>query len=338
MNDANVRVGIFAASSPVPEIELAAGLEHLRAGGFEPVVHAQVPKRHFTFAGSDDERAAAICDFAYDDSIDVLWAARGGYGAGRLLPILDRLTAHRGAPPPKGKLIVGYSDVTVLHEYARSRWGWSTLHAPMPSASGFPRLDVMEWRAIVAYVRGRPADPPWAHATLRWLTAPPAGDIEAELIGGNLALWSSLAGTPYAQPARGKILFLEDTDEPFYRIDRMMTQLAQSGALDGAAAIVLGDFTQCRDESAQCLADAATGTKRPLRKTYEQPEAWQHIFADLGHHLGVPVAQGLPVGHGPHYAPLPLGARYALTTNGQLSLVEWDWVMFSHSWGTDRHR
>src|SRR4051794_2245356 len=117
-----LRVGIFAASSPVPEIEFAAGIDHLRASGFEPVVHAQVPKQHFTFAGPDEERAGAIYEYATDPSIDVLWAARGGYGAGRLLPILDRLTAERGVPPQR-KLLVGYSDVTVLHEYARTRWG-----------------------------------------------------------------------------------------------------------------------------------------------------------------------------------------------------------------------
>src|SRR5437762_13713141 len=100
-----IRVGIFAASSIVPRIEFEIGIEHLRASGFEPTIAPQVLKHHFTFAGNDDERAAAIFDFAHDPKIDVLWAARGGYGAGRLLPILEELTAKRGKPPKK--LLIG---------------------------------------------------------------------------------------------------------------------------------------------------------------------------------------------------------------------------------------
>jgi muramoyltetrapeptide carboxypeptidase len=196
----------------------------------------------------------------------------------------------------------------------------------MPAASNFATLDPREWQAIVDYIHKRPASPPWVDATLNWLTPPPAHDVHARLIGGNLSLWASLAGTPYAHPGRGKIVFLEDVDEAYYRIDRMMTQLAQSGAFQGAEAIVLGDFTNCHDEDNQCLADPQTGRKKPLRPVFQQGEAWQHIFAEVGSRTGVPIATGLPVGHGPHYAPLPLGARYALTTTGKLSLTDWDWL------------
>ena len=320
-----VPVGIFAASSVVPKHEFDAGLEHLRKHGFDPRVEAQVSSEHFLFPGADDARAEAIYRLARDPGVQVLWAARGGYGAGRLLPLLDKLTAERGAPPQK-KLLVGYSDVTVLHEFVRARWGWSTLHAPMPAASNFAQIDPREWQAIVDYVKAKPATPPWLDTTLRWMNRPPAATVRAELIGGNLSLWSALAGTRFAQAGAGKIIFLEDVDEPFYRIDRMMVQLEQSRALDGAAAVVLGDFTSCRDENNQCLADPRTGEKKPLRKIFEQDEAFEHIFTELGRRLDVPIAIGLPVGHGPHYAPLPLGARYELTTQGKLRLLEWDWL------------
>src|SRR5262245_39079102 len=128
-SEAAVPVGIFAASSIVPQIELAAGIEHLKKYGFDPRIQAQVSAHHFMFPGDDEARAGAIYDLALDPSIPILWAARGGYGAGRLLPVLDRLTRERGVPPQK-KLLIGYSDVTVLHQFARNRWGWSTLHAP----------------------------------------------------------------------------------------------------------------------------------------------------------------------------------------------------------------
>jgi muramoyltetrapeptide carboxypeptidase len=262
---------------------------------------------------------------AVDPAIPVLWAARGGYGAGRTLPWLEKLTKERGAPKQK-KLLVGYSDVTMLHEFVRSRWGWSTLHAPMPAASNFSNLDPREWQAIVDYVNGKPATPPWLDTTLRWMNRPPHQTIRAELIGGNLSLWAAHAGTRFAQAGEGRIIFLEDVDEPFYRIDRMMVQLEQSGMLDGAAAVVLGDFTNCRDEDNQCLADRASGAKKPLRKVFQQDEAFEHIFTELGERIDVPIATGLPVGHGPHYAPLPLGARYELTADGKLKLLEWDWL------------
>jgi muramoyltetrapeptide carboxypeptidase LdcA involved in peptidoglycan recycling len=89
---------------------------------------------------------------------------------------------------------------------------------------------------------------------------------------------------------------------------------------------VLGDFTNCKDEDNQCLADRATGAKKPLRKVFQQDEAFEHIFTELGKRIDVPIATGLPVGHGPHFAPLPLGAQYELTTDGRLKLLEWDWL------------
>src|SRR5207244_5093163 len=128
-----MRVGIVAASSQVPAVEFEAGVRHLKEFGFEPVVHEQVSARHFIFPGTDEERARGFFEYAKDPGISIVWMARGGYGAQRILPLLDELTAKQGKPAKK--LLVGYSDVTVLHEYVRTRWGWSTLHAPMPAAS-----------------------------------------------------------------------------------------------------------------------------------------------------------------------------------------------------------
>jgi muramoyltetrapeptide carboxypeptidase len=332
----NPRIGIVAASSVVPRAEFEAGVAHLRDNGFDVRVHPQVLQQHFTFAGTDELRAGSLFDFARDPSLDVMWLARGGYGATRLLPMLDELTAGRGRPPHK--LLVGYSDVTVLHEYVRARWKWSTLHAPMPAASNFSKLRPAEWDAIVACVRGQRPRFAWEATTLTFITRAPSGSIEAELIGGNLALWAAVAGTPYASSGDGKLLFFEDTGEKPYRLDRMVTQLVQSGAFDGAVGIILGNFTDCEDEDTLCLEPLPDGAdprtlfdnlqqrrKISLRRVYTLDEAIQEIFGTLGQRLGIPVAKGLPVGHGPNFSPLPLGARFRITETGQLSLIEWGW-------------
>ncbi|HEX3359163.1 MAG TPA: LD-carboxypeptidase [Tepidisphaeraceae bacterium] len=332
------RIGIFAASSIVPMAEFGLGVQILRDKGFEVTIHSQVSKEHFIYPGTDEERATALYELACDDNIEILWAARGGYGASRLLPMLDSLTRKQGKPKRK-KLIVGYSDVTVLHEFARHHWGFATLHASMPAGMSFAQLSPEDQLPTLACARGEPARFAWEQTELHFITAAPKEPIEAEIVGGNLAMWQCVIGTPYAGDAHGKILFLEDVDERPYRIDRMLTQLVQSGGLDGVRAIILGDFTSCDDESSTCLNPLEAGEnvyqllegieKReriPLRKVYPLDEALREIFGTVGERLKIPVAVGLPVGHGPNYSPLPLGTRYRLSPQGTLQLLHWDWT------------
>lgn len=310
------RIGIVACSSPVGLVELELGLKRLRDAGFAAVIHPNTIKRHFVNAGTDLERAAALLDYAFDDSIDVIWCARGGYGAARVVSELVAATDLRGTPKPK--LLVGYSDVTVLHEYVRRAWGWMTLHAPMIAASKTaPTAD--EWNAIDTFVRGEPRPKPYA-LPVRWLSSPPPSqNIIGDLVGGNLSLWCSLAGTPWQPNPRGKILFFEDIGEPLYRLDRMVVQLEQANMLEGAAAIVLGDFTDCKDESNTMLdpsqsIDVVDWNKRvPLRPTFECEQGLLEIFGRVATNFGIPLAAGLPVGHGPNFWPLLLGETHHLT-------------------------
>lgn len=324
-----MRIGVVAPASPVGQIELNAGVEHLRKLGLDVKVHPQTAKQHFIFSGTDKERAEAFYEYASDPSIDVIWAAGGGYGVTRILSMVEELAEERGRPP--AKLLIGYSDITALHELVRSRWNWSSLHCPMPSAGNFCNLDEKHLAAALAYVNHRrPADP-WGGKPMRWMANAPKETIRGVVVGGNLSLWVVLMGTPFAPiSVPGRILFLEDVDEAPYRIDRMMTHLFSAGALQNLSAIVLGDFTDCKDSPSTVLAEPRTGDapakRKPIRPLIELDDGLRHTFGDLGEKLGIPIAVGLPVGHGPNFAPLPLGAEYELTPQGELKLQSWSWL------------
>src|SRR5205814_655063 len=149
-------------------------------------------------------------EMAADPKLDVLWIARGGYGATRLLPALEEWTAEHGAPPYK--LLVGYSDATALHAFVQRRWGWSTLHGPMPGLRSFCKLSEDELSDVRGWMEGAGWVAPWSKRKLRFWTEAPAAPIEAELVGGNLTVLSALVGTPFMPALAGKFLFLEDVD------------------------------------------------------------------------------------------------------------------------------
>lgn len=316
-----MKVAIVAPSSVVPPVELDMGVARLREAGLDVTVHPQCRARHFTYAGTDAQRAGAFFEVASDPQFQIIWCARGGYGATRLLPLLKALESERGMRPRK--LLVGYSDITALHAFVNRHWGWPTLHASMPTASYFgPHTP--EWRAMLgAAIEGRPVFPS-GQTALAFLTTPPSGPVEAPLIGGNLSILAAMCGTPWFPDTRGKILFIEDVDEAWYRLDRMVTQLLQAGAFEGVRAIVLGNFQGCRDDVTMGLRGPGSSDPVPLREPIPEDQALAEIFGSVGERLGIPVAKGLPVGHGPDHWPIPLNAPYRLHPTGRLELVEWE--------------
>jgi muramoyltetrapeptide carboxypeptidase len=333
-----MKIGIIAPSAPVPLIELKLGVDRIKKAGFSVIVHPQCRKKHLFFAGTDSERASAFFEYAQNPEISALWCGRGGYGAVRLLPILEKYTQEKGIPPKK--LLVSYSDGTALMEYVRKVWGWSTLHAPMPGLRKFSLLPDQDWDAMANWIQGKQAVSPWEKKKLTYWTAPPQVEIRAPLVGGNLTVWNSLVGTRFEAKGQDRILFLEDVDESLYRIDRVLQQLTLSQNLNGVKAIVLGNFLNCRDYSPSVLKEFPSpksrnrvlhspkpGELKPLRKVYPELKVLKQIFREIGEKLQIPVAYGLPVGHGPEVSPLPLGADYRLLPTGQLELLKWDWMI-----------
>lgn len=294
------RVAVIAPSGLVELDRLEAGCALLRGLGLEVTVGKHVRDRvnldeggavrddWYRLAGTDADRASDLTDAWCDPSVRAVLCARGGYGAARLLDHLD-WTALADATGPEPKILHGSSDITALHVAFGARLGVTTSFGPMAAAQiiAAPGPDE-DGEEAVAGLRGAL----FGSGTIEAAGTSVIRDGRAEgpLTGGTLSLLTAMLGTPHAPPpAAGKIVFLEDVTEKPYRIDRMLTQLLQSGWLDGAAGIALGSFHDCGD-----------------------PAEAQALFAARLAPLGVPVLAGLPVGHGPRQLTLELGAPAVL--------------------------
>ncbi|MCM0606300.1 MAG: LD-carboxypeptidase [Xanthomonadaceae bacterium] len=330
-------IAIVAPSSVVARNELKMGLETLKQAGFIPKVYGGVLKKHLYYAGDTATRLKDFLDAAYDPTIDVVWAARGGYGAIQLLPLLAKETEKRGLPPHK--LYIGYSDSTALLEFTRTRWNWSTLHAVMPGHRGLLYAQPRELRVLYSWIRGMPTPPAWIGRKLKWLGEKPRNLISGEMTGGNLCLVNDMVGTEFSLNAKGKIVFLEDLSETAARLDRMVHHLIHAKFFEGVKAVVLGSFTDCVDKVPGALKYIKDPKKRAmiaksprpmnlekLRPQVKDKDLIAAIFSVLTEEFKIPVAQGLPCGHGGDNAPLPMGAKYDLSPDGDLAMRSWSWI------------
>jgi len=284
-------VGIAAPAGPVDEARLRRGVAELERLGFAPrVADGVLDRRGFT-AGSVEGRLRQIHALFADPDVAAIACARGGAGAIQLLRDLDRNLLARNP-----KVLLGYSDVTLLH-LEMERLGVASLHGPMVArelADGETAYDRASlWHALTG--EGAP-----------FASGPedlePLGDGTAEgvLRGGCLSLLAATAGTPWA-PGRSTepaILFFEDVDEKPYRVDRMLRQLRASGAFEGVKGVVFGDMKGC----APGIDDDYT---------------LEGVLLEALAGLDVPVALGLSSGHTPHpNLTLPLGVRARLECAG----------------------
>lgn len=279
-----------ALSGPVDPARLAAGLEALRALGFEPVPADNLALRQRgLFAGEDAERLAAFHRLAADPALAAIFFARGGWGAPRLLPLLDweLLARHPRA-------YVGYSDLTPFLLGLVQRCGLMAFHGPMAAADLARGLAPEETASLLGALGGESE----VSYPLAGGSAGPAGEelVAAPLLGGCLSLLASSVGTAFAPDLAGSILFLEDVGEPAYRLDRMLTQLRQAGQLDAIRAIIVGHLTALGGR--QLAAGEA--------------ESLLAVFREHAEALGVPFAWGLAAGHDAPNWTLPLGAAALL--------------------------
>jgi muramoyltetrapeptide carboxypeptidase len=282
------RIQVVAPAGPFDQDEFERGVERLRAR-YDVFYEPGIAERAGYFAGSDERRANELLSALRDRYVHAIVAARGGYGATRLL---DRIDADLVAKHPK--LLVGFSDITALHAlWARA--GLGSIHGPMVAALG--RCNDTQIARWIAAVEG--ALPP----PITGLTALAGGSAQGPLLGGNLAVLSALIGTPYAPPLAGCVLFLEEVGERPYRVDRMLTSWAHAGWLALPRAIVLGGFT-----------DAETGA---------DGTTVEHVLQERLGSLGIPVLTGVPAGHVDDNMELPFGAIAVVdAAQGTLAFAE----------------
>ena len=335
MKSPALRTGIIATSSSIPKVEFDLGVDVLREKGFEVDVHPSVYGQYWFYPASDEARAGALIEFALRPDLDLIWCARGGYGATHLLPYLEK--AKKKLLKAKKKTLLGYSDATALLEWFRVNLGWKTIHSPMPALRTFAFLKKEEWKNIetcIAVAQKASSKGSYSHSLTPLYLPKSFKSVEAPVVGGNLFVWNSLLGTRNQGNARGKILFLEEIGENLGRINRMLHHLEQANGLKGVKAIVLGDFLDCPDSVANGLMEIPgkgpnyeaflrnppKEAMGPIRRIYPTSEAMDFVFQSLGERTGIPVFKGCPVGHGPNYHPLFLGKKHKLNKNGRFSL------------------
>jgi muramoyltetrapeptide carboxypeptidase len=237
---------------------------------------------HQRYAGSDDERLAALHELIADPAVDVVMAARGGYGLSRLI---DRIDWRRAAA--SGKRFVGHSDFTAfnLALLARGRaLSWQGPHAGQDFGAAEPSA------FTARHFFGAMAGEPLSIAVAAPAPRLPRAGVAGTLWGGNLSLIAALCGTPYLPAIRGGILFVEDVNEPAYRVERMLHTLAHAGVLARQAALLFGDFG-----GASLRADD---------HGYDLDAVLSYWRA----RLEIPVLTGLPFGHCRDKLTLPVGA------------------------------
>lgn len=280
---AGQRVAIVAPARKISTAEVEFARQTLQGWGLEVVLGETIDAAHHQFAGEDILRRRDFQRQLDDPGIRAILCARGGYGTARLL---DKLDFTQFAQSPKW--VAGFSDITVLHSHLL-RLGYQSIHGVMPvlfgQEHGAAALESLR-RALFGEALSCDALP---HSLNR------PGTATGELVGGNLSLLQTITGTPSQASFAGRILFLEDLDEYLYHIDRMLLHLHRSGQLADLAGLVVGHFSQMRDNAVPFGHSA-----------YE-------IIDHYARHYDFPVGYGFPIGHEPTNEAVVVGRPVTLT-------------------------
>jgi len=300
-------IGLVApASATFQQVELDIARESLEGLGLKVKVGPHIMDRHGSLGGQDKDRAADINRFFADSSVKAVLPTRGGWGTSRLLPLLDYDTIRRNP-----KILMGYSDITALLNGIHARTGLITFHGPNAGGRwdefsvGLVKRVLFEGESVTfANPKTTNDKNVLTQVDNRIRTITP-GKATGRLLGGNLTVLTAILGSPYVPDFNGAILFLEDVDEDWYRVDRMMTSLKLAGILGKVRGVIFGTCSECGPGEG-----FASFT----------PE---EIFADHLAPLGVPCWQGAMIGHAQPQWTLPVGATVTIDASlGTVTMSE----------------
>ena len=299
-------VAIIAPAGFTDDEAIAKAVQNIESLGLRATLGANIRAVHGNYAGTVQQRLADLHAAFRDPQVKAVWAIRGGSGCISLLALID-YALIRSNP----KILIGYSDITALHLAIASQTGLVTFHGPVASST-FSDYTLTQLQNVLMTPQPRYTITMSAENQLRSETEANfairtvhGGLATGRLTGGNLAMVSALAGTPYAADFREHILFLEDVNEAPYRIDRMLCQLDLSIGFKHAAALMLGIFEHCEADEGD--------TSLTLNATVDQ-----HLLP-----LSVPAVTAYSFGHIRHQFTLPMQILATLDTERQtLTLLE----------------
>ena len=272
----NTGIGLVAPAGAVKPEQIREGIQILKENGFPVKQGKHLYESYRHFAGTIEQRVEDIHTFLHDPEIDVLLAIRGGSGSAQLLPEIDFQLWKR-----TGKLLIGFSDITAM------QWGlWAKTE--LASLSGMALTLQLHkqnpyTQLFVDILSGKKSSIQDSDLALEEIVVHRAGSVEDVLLGGTLSIINSLLGTPFFPRLSTFILFIEDINEPIYKIERSLAQLKMAGVLDKVSGLILGRFI---DED----------------KALEIWQTLEYLFP-----RDVPVVANFPYGHYPDSCVLPLG-------------------------------
>jgi muramoyltetrapeptide carboxypeptidase len=296
-------IGLVTPGGPIRKEQLDETIEKLEKLGFKTYHTPSVLAQYGYFAGTDQQRAEDLMHHFTNKKVDAILAVRGGYGAIRILDLLDYDLIRKNP-----KAFIGYSDVTALLCAFYEKSGLVSFHGPV-GISTFNEFSITSLEKVVIkpkrhykfpYKREKNTaeNPEHDLYTIR------GGKAKGELIGGNLSVIDSMIGSKFEPNFKNKIVYLEEVHESTYKVDKMLVHLLQATNIKKASGIVLGVFAGCNkgDEPKLSLKEAITALLKPL---------------------GIPVSYGFPFGHISTKITLPTGVKAKFNaTKNTLKLLE----------------
>lgn len=282
------QIAIAASARKISLEELQHAIDIFESWGLKVILHPDLFSVKNQFAGDDDTRAFVLNSYLQTPDIKAIIFARGGYGTVRIIDKID--FSYLDKYP---KWLIGYSDITVLHNHVHANSNWCTLHATMPINMQAHNINMQSVLALKSVLMSD--DEITYPITQNELNKP--GEVTAEIVGGNLSVIYSLLGSASDIDTNGKILFLEDLDEYLYHVDRMMQALKRAGKLSNLAGLIVGGMSDMKDNLVPFGLNA------------------EEIISETIKEYNYPVIFNFPAGHQDLNLPIIIGSVFHLEIN-----------------------